>query len=219
MLIKVTSKLENNAQHDRNRFFLVRMSRWSTCTVPVLPSSSEMLVSVVTRCLRRFELASPSQPELSAFSLSTLEEQLEPQFAVGLGSPVTLAAADSGGRNSSLVDNTASIRILRPLSGDFSVHCENSWVATFMSTSACSWGFFFLCFSNLQSQTQLPVSSPSFDMEQYLPNNDHNKLVSSNSTSSWIESQIIHDCSRAAQKYWDLLVQSLPHVIDEALVA
>jgi len=86
-----------------------------------------MLVSVTARCERKFELASPSPqdeertPKLT-FSLSTLEEQLEPQFAVGLGSPVTLIAADTGGGNSSLVDSTALIRNSRPLSGDFNEH-------------------------------------------------------------------------------------------------
>ena len=155
---------------------MVGIRKWSTCTVPMLPSSSEILVSVVTRCLRKFELASPSQEVgaertavLSAFSLSTLEEQLEPQFAVGLGSPVPLVAKDTDEGNSSFVDSTASIKISRPLSGDLNVHCENSWVASFMSTVACFWGLLLFWFSTLhQSQIQFPVSRPSFDMEQYL---------------------------------------------------
>jgi len=86
-----------------------------------------MLVSVTTRCERRFELASPSPQDAErttrlTFSLSTLEEQLEPQFAVGLGSLVHLVATDNGEGNTSLVDSTALIRNSRPLSGDFNEH-------------------------------------------------------------------------------------------------
>ena len=149
-----------------------------------------MLVSVTTRGERRFELASPSPqdaehtPKLT-FSLSTLEEQLEPQFAVGL---VTRVATDTGGNSSLVVDSTALIRNSRPLSGDFNVHCENSRVASFMSRVA---GLVLRSFSTLhQSQTQLPVSRPSFEAEQYLqkvimeylvsPDSRHPNQVSNN---------------------------------------
>lgn len=143
---------------------------WNTWTVPILPSSSEMLLSMAPPCLRRFDLAPPSgqeaerTPELN-FSLSTLEEQLELQFPV-------LVVKEADGGNSSLVDSTALIRNSRPLSEDFNVHCDNSRVASFVldTKDACFSTLDLRCLSNLhQSQTQFPVSRPSFNAEQYLP--------------------------------------------------
>lgn len=150
----------------------------STCKVPWLPSSSEMLVSMAIRFSQELELASPGpqerepMPQLN-FSLSRLEEQLEPQSAIGLGLPAA-AAADSRGGSTCSDDRAAFIRNSSPLSGDFNVHCENSRVVSLMSKVTRFSFFTARCFSNLhQSHTQLPESTPSADVQQYLKKHGH----------------------------------------------
>lgn len=102
------------------------------------------------------------------FSLSRLEEQLEPLSLLGLGSH-DLAWRDSDESTSS-EDRAALIRYSRPLSGEVNVHCERRSRVLSLRSEVVRLSFLTTrCVLILhQSQIQLPESTPSVEVQQYL---------------------------------------------------